>query len=203
MATFITKEKLEVFNKYAGDIDGLLRINKTIEIEIFGDSLEQDWGLISSKLQDLALISTRRASYDFTKQTLIQLTEITDEKSFQVFTDKIIFYNDFQEIKEILEQIKVRITPETDTVWAAYDNADEFLVDLNADIEKIRFCDFATLDKLVMEFAASCTYQEIALSNGWSSHYLKLAKKFDYLHDKITSRYSTTHKKLWWKFWAF
>lgn len=202
MATFITKEKLEVFNKYAGDIDGLLRINKITEIEIFGESLGQDWALISSMLQDLTLISSRFASYDFTKQTLTQLSEITDEKSFQIFTDKIIFYNDFQKIREILEQIKGWITPETDTIWAGYDNADEFLVDLNADIEKIRFCDFSTLNNLVAEFAVSCTYQEIALSNGWSHHYLKLAEKFDGLHEKITSGYSTTSKRQWWKFWA-
>ena len=201
MTDLITKDKLKVFSSYGGDIDGLLRIDKSADIGTFGKNLDRDWGLISSKLQDLDLISRRLASYDFTKQALTELEEITDEESFQILTNKINFYCDFQNVRQILEHIKSWTTSETDTVWAGYDNGEDFLVDLNQDIEKIKFCDFATLDKLEMEFAPTSTYQEISLSNGWGDNFLKLAEDFDSLHKKITTNNYEADKKQWWKFW--
>jgi hypothetical protein len=201
MTGIITKEKLRIFSSYGGDIDGLLRINKTADIEIFGNNLDKDWGLISSKLQDLDLISRRLASSDYTKQTLTELEKISDEESFQILTTKINFYSDFQKVRQILEQIKSWTTNETDTVWAGYDNGEEFLVDLNQDTEKIKFCDFETLDKLEMEFAPTSTYQEISLSNGWGDNFLKLAESFDKLHKRITTNNYDSDKKQWWKFW--
>jgi len=201
MTDLITKDKLRIFSSYGGDIDGLLRYNKSADINIFGKSLDKDWGLISSKLQDLDLISKRLASYDYSKQTLTDLEEITDNESFQIFTNKINFYNDFQKVRQILERIKSWTTNETDTVWAGYVNAEEFLVDLNQDIEKIKFCDFTTLDKLKIEFAPTSTYQEISISNGWGDEFLKLAENFDNLYEKITTNKYVADKKQWWKFW--
>lgn len=201
MTNLITKDKLRIFSSYGGDIDGLLRINKSADIEIFGKSLDKDWELISSKLQDIDLISERLASYDYTKQTLTDLEEITDNDTFQILTAKILFYNDFQKIRQILEQIRSWTTNETDTVWAGYDNGKEFLIDLNQDIEKIKFCDFATLDKLEIEFSPTSTYQEISLSNGWGNTFLKLSEEFDYLHKKIKITNCEANKKQWWKFW--
>jgi hypothetical protein len=201
MTDLITRDKLRIFSSYGGDIDGLLRNNKSTDIVIFGKSLDKHWGVISSKLQDLDLISKRLASYDYTKQTLIELEEITDTEAFQILTTKISFYNDFQKVRQILEQIQSWTTNETDTVWAGYNNGEEFLIDLNQDIEKIKFCDFATLDKLEMEFAPTSTYQEISLSNGWGNNFLKLVEEFDTLHKKIMTNNYEADKKTVVEIW--
>jgi hypothetical protein len=84
---------------------------------------------------------------------------------------------------------------------AGYDSGKEFLCDLDVDIEKIKFCDFDTLEKLNMEFAPTSTYQEISLSNGWANEFLKLAEQFDNLYEKINNQKTSDNKKAWWKFW--
>ena len=185
MTNKINIEKLKIFNSYNGDEDGICRNNRLTEIEVFGDDLANNWSFINSKFQDIGLISKRLCSNEYTKNTLVELYENTDVETFKLFVDKIPFYNDFQKVRQLLESIRNLITDETDTVWAGYDNGKEFLVDLNADIEKIQFCEFETLDKLNMEFALASTYQEISLSSGWATEYLKLAVQFNKLYDRI------------------
>ncbi|NBB31851.1 hypothetical protein [Cellulophaga sp. BC115SP] len=188
-------EKLKIYNSYGGDIDGICRNNRPAEKAAFGDNFDSTWSLIANKLQDIELISKQLTSYDYTKNTLTELYENSDDETYNLFTDKIPFYNDFQKVKSILETIKNLIIDGTDTVWAGYDNGKEFLVDLNTDIEKIRFCDFETLDKLNMEFAQASTYQEISLSNGWANEYLKLAEQFDNLYKRLKSKQVIRNKK--------
>ncbi len=188
-------EKLKIYNSYGGDIDGICRNNRPAEKAAFGDNFDSTWSLIANKLQDIELISKQLTSYDYTKNTLTELYENSDDETYNLFTDKIPFYNDFQKVKSILETIKNLIIDDTDTVWAGYDNGKEFLVDLNTDIEKIRFCDFETLDKLNMEFAQASTYQEISLSNGWANEYLKLAEQFDNLYKRLKSKQVIRNKK--------
>lgn len=197
----INIEQLEIYNSYGGDIYGFCRFNKATETAIFGDSLDQNWAFITNKLQDIELIAKQLASYDYAKNTLTELKEKADTKTFKIFTDKIHFYDDFQKVKEILETIKSWTANETDTIFAGYDNGKEFLVDLNNDIEKISYCDFETLDKLNMKFAPSSIYQEISLSNGWGNEFLKLAEQYDMLHAKIKKQADNDNKKKWWKFW--
>jgi len=188
-------EKLKIYNSYGGDIDGICRNNRPAEKAAFGDNFDSTWSLIANKLQDIELISKQLTSYDYTKNTLTELYENSDDETYNLFTDKIPFYNDFQKVKSILETIKNLIIDDTDTVWAGYDNGKEFLVDLNTDIEKIRFCDFETLDKLNMEFAQASTYQEISLSNDWANEYLKLAEQFDNLYKRLKSKQVIRNKK--------
>lgn len=194
MSNRLNVEKLKIYNSYGGDIDAICRNLRPAEREVFGDNLGSTWTFISNKLQDIELISKRLASFDYTKNTLTELDEATDPEAFKLFTDKIPFYAGFQQVRQILEAIKSWITDETDTVWAGYDNGKEFLVDLNIDIERLKFCDFATLNKLRMEFAPASTYQEISLSNGWAEAFLKLAEKFDNLYEKIKKQ-ETSKKK--------
>jgi len=185
MTDSLNLEKLKIYNSYGGDIEGICRNNRLIEKAVYGANLDSTWTFISNKFHDMALISKRLTSYEYTKNTLKELHEKSDAESYQMFTDKIPFYNNFQKVKQILETIKSWTTDETDTVWAGYNNGKEFLIDLNTDIEKIRYCDFETLDKLNTEFAPTSTYQEISLSNGWGGEFLKLAEQFDKLYEKI------------------
>ena len=200
MTDRINIEKVRIYKSYGGDIDGICRNNQPAEKAVFGDSLDSTWNLISNKLQDIELISNRLVSFDYAKNTLTELYEITDTETFKLFADKIPFFANFQKVKQILESIKSWTTAETDTAWAGYDNIKEFLVDLNADIEKIKFLDFATLDKLNMKFAPTSTYQELSLSNGWSDEYLKLAEQFDNLYQKIKKQERSDDNKIWWEF---
>ncbi len=201
MKTRLNKEKLKIYNSYSGDIDGIYRNNRPVEKIVFGEDLDNTWTFISNKLQDIELISKRLTSYDYTKNALTELYEATDTETFNLFTDKIPFYEDFQKVKQILETIKRWTNYDTDTVWAGYDNGKDLLVDLNTDIEKIHFCDFSTLEKLNMKFAPTSTYQEISLSNGWGDEFVKLAEQFDKFYKRIIKQETNDIKKEWWKFW--
>jgi hypothetical protein len=201
MTDILNKEKLKIYNLYNGDIDSFFRNNRTTEIAVFGEDSEIMWSFISNILHDIELISKRLTSYSYTKRAIEELYEKSDAETFKLLTEKVPFYNDFQKVKQVLEIIKTHTTDETDVVWAGYNNVDEFLIDLNTDIEKISFCDFETLDKLNLEFAPTSTYQELSLSNGWSNEYINLSAQFDKLYKKISSKRTTVIKKEWWKFW--
>lgn len=92
---------------------------------------------------------------------------------------------DFQKIADILTIIQNKITPQTDVVWAGFNNPQEFLREITDDIDKIRSGDFDALAKINVEFAATCIYQELAMSNGWSKEYLELAEQFDAIYERI------------------
>jgi len=202
MKTIITIDKLKLYNTYSGDIDGFSRTNRKKNKEVFGDDSDNAWAAISSKLQDIELISKRLSSQDYTFTTLKELKEICDTQSFAALTSKIKFYSDFQIVAEILQEIKSKINLNTDTIWAGFDSVDIFLKELSQDIENIKFCNFTTLDKVNIEFAVTSTYQELSMSNGWSDDYLKLAEKFDKVYEEIMNpRITENQKKHWWKFW--
>lgn len=94
---------------------------------------------------------------------------------------------DFQNIADILKQLKGFITQKTNTFWTGFESANAFLEELNRDIERIEACDFEALEKVMIEFAPTGTYQELSLSNGWSDDYIKLANKFDKLYNRLTA----------------
>jgi hypothetical protein len=58
----ITKKKIEIFNRYNGDIDKWARNNSNKEKLLIEDN---DWYLIDSFLQDLFLVKKRLASSGF------------------------------------------------------------------------------------------------------------------------------------------
>ncbi len=181
----LNKEQLKIYHSYGGDMDGIYRNNRATELAVFGNELNTTWVFIASKLHDMELIAKQQTSFEYCKQTLTELLEKTDTETYNLFTEKIPFYADFQQVKQILETIKVFTTDESDTVWAGYDNGKSFLIDLHNDITNIAFCNFETLDKLNLEFAPTSTYQEISLSNGWANEFLNLAQQFDNLYEKI------------------
>jgi len=195
MTTIITLDRLNIYNAYDGDIDGFSRTNSKKNKEIFGEDSDSAWATITSKLQEVELISKRLASQDYTDKTLRELKEICDTQSFAALTSKIKFYANFQIIAEILQEIKNKINLDTDTIWAGFDSVNIFLKELNQDIENIMLCNFSTLDKVNIEFAVTSTYQELSMSNGWSDDYLKLAEKFDKTYKEIKTPTIIEHNK--------
>ncbi len=202
MTTIITIDRLKLYNAYGGDIDGFSRTNSKKKKEVFGDDFDNAWATISSKLQDIELISNRLSSQDYTDKTLRELKEICDTQSFAAMTSKIKFYKNFQIVSEILQEIKSKINLGTDTIWAGFDSVDIFLKELSEDIENMKLCNFKTLDKVNIEFAVTSTYQELSMSNSWSEDYLKLAEKFDKVYEEIMKpKLTEPQEKPWWKFW--
>jgi hypothetical protein len=199
----ITLEKLRIFDKYDGDVDQLARIGRNYEKSQFD---KNDWSIIDNICQNIELINKGLVAQNYLEKTLKSIKENCDQTSFDILTSKINFYNDFQRVSEILKQIKELIKSDSDTVWGGYENAGEFLAELNKDIEQIEVCDFNTLNKVQSEFLPASTYQEISVSNDWSDNFLFLAEDFDKLYKRIkevkTAHNNSTLPKAgrnWWK----
>ena len=172
----ITTEKLRIFNKYGRDIDELARVGADYEKQLFDNN---DWSIIYGLQQDIALINNGLAAQTFIDQTFIKLRENCDKDGFEILTNNIIYYKDFQKIAEILKHIKLLTNLDSDTVWSRFDSTEQFLADLNQDVKNIENCCFSTLDKVQSEFLPTSTYQEISISNGWGEKYIRLSNDFD------------------------
>lgn len=188
----LTIEKIKIYNKFGGDIDGFSRIGKTAKENLFN---ENDWGLIDEFEQDTKLISDRLVSKEYRERVLNKLNENCDSETKNYFTSKILFYSDFKEISKILANIKSKINDETDTIWTGFDNKKVLIKELASDQKQIELLDFETLEKIMVEFLPTSTYQELAMSNGWSDEYLKIAEKFDSIHKRIEKKLLTTTYK--------
>ncbi|WP_423997120.1 hypothetical protein [Maribacter sp. IgM3_T14_3] len=188
----LTIEKIKIYNKFGGDIDHLARVGKSTEKELISDN---DWSQIDEFEQDVKLISDRLVSKEYRENALIKMNENCDLETKDYFKSKIPFYSDFKEVSEIVANIKSRINDETDTVWAGFDNVEILTKELDTDQKQIELLDFDTLEKIMVEFLPTSTYQELAMSNGWSDEYLKIAEKFDSIHKRIKEKLLTTTYK--------
>jgi hypothetical protein len=179
----ITIEKIKIFNSYSGDIDGFARVGCDNEKKLFDNS---DWSLIENLIQDIELINKKIVAQTYINQTLLKLKVNCDRESFELLTNKIEYFKDFQKVAEILKQIKSHTNLDSDTVWTRFDSTELFLADLNQDITNIENCCLTALDKVQMEFLPTSTYQEISISNGWGYNYIELSNDFDKLYIKLT-----------------
>lgn len=198
----ITKEKIKIFDRYAGDYVCFARSGNDQEKKVLSDS---EWSLIDNFYHDIEFINKKLTAQTYTEQTIVKLKENCDGESLELFTDRIKCYHDFQEVAEILKRIKAFISKETDTVWAGFENANKFLEELNQDIEKIENCDYQTLEKVYVEFLPTCSYQEISMSNGWSDKYLELSSDFDKIYERMKERKTAPNstfpkaERKWWQ----
>ena len=85
----ITIEKLNIYNRYGGDVDCLQRGGNDHEKQLFAN---RDWSLINNFLQDIELISKKLTSEEYTKRTLEALEENCDKQSFKELTKKLQSY---------------------------------------------------------------------------------------------------------------
>lgn len=188
----LTIEKIKIYNTFGGDIDGFSRGRKTSEQNLFSDN---DWSLIDEFEQDVILISDRLVSKEYREKALIKLNENCDLETKDYFKSKIPFYSDFKKVAEIVANIKSRINDETDTVWSGFDNTEVLTKELDSDQKQLELLDFDALEKVMVEFLPTSTYQELAMSNGWSDEYLQIAEKFDSIHKRIKEKLLTTTYK--------
>jgi len=79
-------EKIKIYNKFGGDSDGLIRVGKSSEQNLFDNN---DWALIDEFEQDIKLISDRLVSKEYRERVLQKLSEKCDKETFEYFTSKI------------------------------------------------------------------------------------------------------------------
>lgn len=178
----LTIKKIKIYNKYGGDIDNLVRIGKSTEKTLFNDN---EWSLVDEFEQDIKLISDRLVSRGFREQVLKNLIEKLDSEAKDYFTLKIPFFCDFKEVSEIISVIKSKVTSETNTTWSGFENVEVLLKELDSYQNQIELLDFETLDKIMIEFLPTGTFQELAITNGWHDDYLRIAEQLDTLYNRI------------------
>ncbi len=185
----ITTEKIKIFDSYGGYYDGFARVGLEDEKAIFDND---DWHIISCFYQDIELIKKRLAAQSYIDQTIDKLKLHCDKDSFKKLANELPHYNDFQKLVDLLGQVRLKIHPDTDVVSANFDNVDVFLTDLNHDINRLSYCNFATLKKVNFCFRPTGKYQEISISNGWGDDFIKLADNFDKLYNELTQKENST-----------
>jgi len=83
----ITREKLEIFNKYNGDGDLFLRCSTKLEQDYFGPT---EWITIDELLHDVELIKSELTSPEYRGIALEKIKKNTDEETFHfLINDKI------------------------------------------------------------------------------------------------------------------
>ena len=80
----ITVEKLNIYYKYGGDMDGFARVGKEVEKQNISSG---DWELIDDLTQSLILIRNGYASDSFTSGTFKRLEELSDEQAYKQLID--------------------------------------------------------------------------------------------------------------------
>lgn len=73
----ITRDKLRIYEKFGGDIDGFARGSKTKERESIED---QDWRIIDEILQSLVIVQSGLASADFEARARASLIDATEDE---------------------------------------------------------------------------------------------------------------------------
>ncbi len=179
----ITVEKINIFNKLGGDSDWFTRGVGNHEKKLFDNN--NDWFLIGSLNQDIQLISNKMTAQSYVEKTLMTIKAECEKDAYILMANKIAFFKYFQEVASILEEIRIQITSKTNTFWVGYKNVDEFLEKYNHDIEKIKNCDFETLEKVHNYFLSTEKHQQLSISNSWVEEFKEAVTKFDKLYNTL------------------
>jgi len=87
----ITINKVLIYNKYGGDMDGIYRMgNKSDENTITGS----EWSKICNFYQDVKLISDGLTSKGYVKRSIENLKRDCDREAYRYFLEKIPFSPD-------------------------------------------------------------------------------------------------------------
>lgn len=89
----------------------------------------------------------------------------------------------------ILLRVKENNNDDSDFVWTSYDNVNEFYKDIDRYIIQLEKSDKEILDEIYNHFLPTATFQELAMANGWTIEYHKLAEKFDKIYYQMKNYY--------------
>lgn len=82
----ITKQKIQIFERYHGDLDALSRIGSDKENQLFEN---EDWFLIESFLQDIDLMNQGLVNEDYINERMAEMRDKCDEYSLGWFESKM------------------------------------------------------------------------------------------------------------------
>lgn len=87
-----------------------------------------------------------------------------------------------QELIEVINKVKAKISDDSDMMWTHYENATKLRDELEAYTQKLRNGDMGSMERIKLLFLPTASLQEHSISNGWADEYLILAEKFDNLY---------------------
>ena len=96
----ITRNKIGVYERYGGDIDLMYKSNNASDRQPISD---KEWYQIDGFMQDIHLISKRKASDDFSEKFMSELKVLCDGPSFDYFVKMIPFYASVHAAAEVLQ----------------------------------------------------------------------------------------------------
>lgn len=88
----------------------------------------------------------------------------------------------FEELVNILETIKEKLTDGSDMLWTSYETAGELRHELEKYITELKEGKKDCLYHLNIHFLPTSTFQEHSLMNYWTEAYIQLADKFDRIY---------------------
>ncbi len=83
----ITLQKLNVYNKYSGDIDQFGRAGIRKDHKIIS---EEEWFFLSNILQSLNMVKKKVTSTEFSNKTIEELKNSCDPEVYHLLTKEII-----------------------------------------------------------------------------------------------------------------
>ncbi|MFD1552969.1 hypothetical protein DNU06_15795 [Putridiphycobacter roseus] len=195
----ITKDKIDTYNYYGGDIDGFLKFVNN-ERRSINDT---EWNKINSFIQDIQLITDKKTSEEYTEKVLSEINKSCDVEVFAYFMKKIPFHEYFMALVGVTKLIEAKINEDTIVGFSEITDPLKLKFELSSDIQKLEKLSFKTLEKLKIQFLPTSTFQELAIANKWSNDYIELSSSFDALYK--AANWNSTEKEqsnsgLWTKF---
>ncbi|MFW9823314.1 MAG: hypothetical protein ACFFE4_10285 [Candidatus Thorarchaeota archaeon] len=97
----------------------------------------------------------------------------------------------FANVIEILEQIiDIIEQKDPDLTWSRFDNIDDIIDELRDHIKNLKNRNLSKLNDLILLFAPTASLQEISISSGWGSKFLKISKKFDLTIEELKHEFN-------------
>lgn len=106
------------------------------------------------------------------------------KKNNQLNKNPDLTKSDLESAIEILKSVKENITEGSDFLWTSYESAKELNTEINAIILRLEQQDLKAITDVYVHFLPTSTFQEHSLMNNWVDRYMKLAEKFDKIHER-------------------
>lgn len=174
----ITVELINLYKKYGGDQDGVLRVGSLTEKTLLNNG---GWMRLSVAYQDIELIAKRLYSDKLAVNVLIDLESVCDKNSYTKLTALIPFYHDFQNVADIMTIMKSKVNHQLEK-------------EVEDNIWRLRFCDFEILNKIRSSFLSANRYYELANQEGWQNEYLRISENFNKFYKDILNKNSSLLK---------
>jgi hypothetical protein len=89
MTIIISINRLKIYRNYGGDIDGILKMKKKADLEVFGPDIDTIWTTITSFTQNVELIEKGLVSKGYRDQIMNEMKALCDSAAFYELTKNI------------------------------------------------------------------------------------------------------------------